>query len=133
MAGIDFIHHRGRRVLLLDFCGVGDAARALKLMAEARALVTAQPRDRTLLTVVDVQGMTVDNQVLKGFGDLAAHNAPWVLASAVCNATQLGRVMARANGVMTRRTFALCDSRAAALDYVVEEAAKASAAAKPPA
>jgi hypothetical protein len=34
---------------------------------------------------------------------------------------------------MTRRTFALCDSRAAALDYVVEEAAKASAAAKPPA
>src|SRR4051812_50226578 len=101
MAGIEFIQHQGRRVLLLDFCGVADPSRAMQLIAESRAMVAAQPPGKHLLTVLDVERMTVNNEVMQGFRDLASHNAPWVLASAVCNASQLGRLMTRANGVIT--------------------------------
>ncbi len=127
MAGVQFIEHQGRRVLLLDFTEVDDPGESLRLMAEARSVVAAQPRRKELLVIVDVKRMTVNEGVLAAFRELAAHNAPWVLASAVCHADRLGRVMTRANGVMTGRTFTMFDDRQKALDWIVTQGAAAAA------
>jgi hypothetical protein len=127
MAGITFIEHKGRRVLMLDFSRVHETAEALGLMAQAKAMVSAQPKRKELLTVVDVQGMRVNEEILKAFVALATHNAPWVLASAVAIPNQLGQVITRAQGVMANRTLKMFDTRTEALDWVVAEAAKATA------
>ena len=65
--------------------------------------------------------MSVNDEVLQDFRELAQHNAPWVLASAVCNATQLGRVMTRAQAVMTGRTLVMFDDRQQGLDWLVTQ------------
>ena len=111
MAGIAFIEHKGKRVLLLDFTSVRDTQLALQLIAQARATVASQPQRKELLTVTDVKGMTYDEEINKAFVELGKSNAPWVRASAVCNTSTIGRVITRANNVATGRTFALFDSR----------------------
>jgi len=121
MAGIQFIEHEGRRVLLLDFTEVSDTAESLRLIARARALVAAQPRRKELLVALDVKRMTTNDEVLHAFRELAAHNAPWVLASAICNPSRLGKVITRAHGVMTGRTFMIFDDRVKALDWLVAQ------------
>ncbi len=45
---------------------------------------------------------------------LGKHNAPWVRASAICNSSNIGRLIARANNMVMGRSFATFDSRAAA-------------------
>ena len=95
MAGIQFIELQGRRVLLLDFTAT-EPAEALQLIAQSRALVAAQPRRKELLVAVDVKRMTTNDEVLESFQELARHNAPWVLASAICNPSRLGKVITRA-------------------------------------
>ena len=126
MPGIQFIQHQGRRVLLFDFTGVAETEEALRLMAQARAVVAAQPRRKELLIAVDVKGMTTNDTMLEAFRNLARHNAPWVLASAICSPSRLGRVITRANGVITGRTFEMFDDRQKGLDWLVTQDATAS-------
>ena len=118
MAGIQFIEHRGKRILLLDFSGVRDTQLALQLIEQARALVAAQPQRKDLLTVTDVKGMVYNDEINKAFLGLGKDNAPWVRASAICNTSDIGRLITRANNITTGRSFRLFDSRAAALDWV---------------
>ena len=53
MAGIEFVQHRGKRILLLDFSGIRDAQVALQLIDQARARVASQPQRKELLTVTE--------------------------------------------------------------------------------
>lgn len=122
MAGIQFIEHRGRRILLLDFSGVRLTDVALQLIEEARALVATQPQRKDLLTVTDVKGMVYNDRINKAFIGLGKHNAPWVRTSAICNTSDIGRLITRANNITTGRSFRLFDSRAEALDWVTEAA-----------
>lgn len=130
MAGIQFIELQGRRVLLLDFTAT-EPAEALQLIAQSRALVAAQPRRKELLVAVDVKRMTTNDEVLESFQELARHNAPWVLASAICNPSRLGKVITRAHGVITGRSFEIFDDRQKALDWLVSHGASAAAEPKP--
>lgn len=125
MAAIGFIEHDGKRVLLLDFTGIRDTQLALQLIAQARAMVAAEPQRKELLTVTDVKGMIYNDEINQAFVALGKNNAPWVRKSAVCNTSTIGRVITRANNVATGRSFALFDSRAEALDWVVTDAAAA--------
>jgi hypothetical protein len=127
MAGIEFIEHLGKRLLLLDFTAVKDTQVALRLIEQARALVAAQPQRKDLLTVTDVKGMTYNEEINKALVALGKHNAPWVRASAICNPSTLGKVITRANNLATGRSFKIFDSRAEALDWVVAQADEAPA------
>jgi hypothetical protein len=130
MAAIAFIEHVGKRVLLLDFAGVRDAQLALQLIAQARAMVAAEPQRKELLTVTDVKGMVYNDEINKAFVALAKHNSPWVRASATCNTSTIGKLITRANNVATGRSFATFDSRAEALDWVVAQAGAVTTTAK---
>ncbi|HZX94434.1 MAG TPA: hypothetical protein VFE90_07945 [Myxococcales bacterium] len=122
MAGIEFIEHQGKRVLLLDFTAVKDTQVALRLIEQARALVAAQPQRKDLLTVTDVKGMIYNDEINQALLVLGKHNTPWVRASAICNPSTLGKVITRANNLSTGRSFRVFDSRAEALDWVVAQA-----------
>ena len=122
MAGIEFVEHRRKRVLLLDFSGVRDAQVVLQLIGQARALVAAQPQRKELLTVTDVKGMVYNDEINKALAELGKHNAPWVRLGAVCNPSLLGKVITRANNMSSGRTFEIFDSRAEALDWIVAQA-----------
>jgi hypothetical protein len=123
MAGIEFIQHQGKRILVLDFSGLRDTQVVLQLIEQARALVAAQPQRKELLTVTDVKGMIYNEEINKALSALGKHNAPWVRAGAVCNPSTLGKVITRANNMSTGRTFRIFDSRSEALDWAATQAA----------
>jgi hypothetical protein len=50
-----------------------------------------------------------------------------VRASAICNASKIGRLITRANNLVMSRSFALFDSRDEALDSVVAQPASPAA------
>ena len=75
MAGIGFIEHKGKRVLLLDFTGIRDTQVALQLIAQARATIAAEPPRKQLLTVTDVKGMIYNDEINQAFVTLGKSNA----------------------------------------------------------
>ncbi len=93
MARTDFIEHKGRKIVFMNFAGVHNTGEALMVIEEARAFVASQPRRRDLLVLTDVTGSIQDSRVVDGLKALAAHDTPWVLASAVVGLSPLKRIV----------------------------------------
>lgn len=124
MAGSTWIEHRGRRVLYDDFRDVADPREALELIRRAREMVAAEP-PRSVRILTNVAGAHFDSAVIQAMKDFAAHNTPYVVASAVVGLSGLQRVAYRAVTLLTRRNIPAFDDETAALDWLVAQAADA--------
>lgn len=82
----------GTRVLLIDLSGFPGPLDGLPHISAARDEVALQPR-RSLCCVVDVTGSRFNVEVVEALKDLAAHNKPYVIASAVVGVSGLQRVI----------------------------------------
>ena len=116
-----FIEHAGRRILLMDFSHIDDVLEAAQVIETARQFVAAQPKERTLLTLVDVTESTFDDRVIDKLKELAAHNTPWVLAGAVVGMSGLQKVMYRVIVTFSRRKLAAFDTPEQAKAWLVQQ------------
>jgi hypothetical protein len=129
-----FIEHAGRRIVFMNFAAVNDLAEALAIIDEAQRFIAAQPRDGSLLTLVDVVGSRFDENVVQALKKLAAHNRPWVLAGAVVGMTPLQRVVYRIVNTFTGRRLAAFETHEEAKEWLVRQARTAAPReARPPA
>ncbi|MEO6778698.1 MAG: hypothetical protein ABI194_04525 [Gemmatimonadaceae bacterium] len=80
------------RVLLIDLSGFGAPLDSLPHISAARDEVASQP-PKSLCCVVDVTGSRFNIEVVEAVKDLAAHNIPYVIASAVVGVSGLQRVI----------------------------------------
>jgi hypothetical protein len=129
-----FIEHAGRRIVFMNFAAVNDLEEALGIIEEARRFVAAQPRDGTLLTLVDVGGSRFDERVVQALKKLAAHNRPFVLAGAVVGMTPLQRVVYRIINTFSGRRLAAFQTHEEAKEWLVRQARSAAGSqAQPPA
>ncbi|HVO17615.1 MAG TPA: hypothetical protein VMU15_00055 [Anaeromyxobacter sp.] len=79
-----FIQHNGKRILRLDYTLL-DPPGVIAFMEEARRLIAGEPQGSVLLlSIVPPHISDAVVNALKGF---AAHNVPFVLASAIVGAT----------------------------------------------
>ena len=115
-----FIEHRGVRLCFLDFHDVSDTPRALEAIAEARAIVARQP-PRSVRTLVYVKGSRFDQEIVKAMKELAEHNKPFVIASAIVGMERLHRVVLTAVATFTRRKFATFTDLDAAKDWLAQQ------------
>src|SRR5215469_3223263 len=106
MSRTRFIEHAGKRIVLMDFSGVQDLAEALRIIEEARAFVAAQPREKTMLTLVDVHDSRFDDNVVAALKRLAAHNRPWVAAGSVVGMSAIQRIVFRIVNTFSGRNLA---------------------------
>jgi hypothetical protein len=78
-----FIEHRGKRVLLLDYTGLGDDPAELQAEIErTKAVISAEPPG-TVLTLTDVRGARITPANVRAMKELVQHNVPYVRWSAV--------------------------------------------------
>lgn len=82
----------GRPALLMDLSGFATASDALPFIHAARDVVSTQPA-RSLYGVVDVTGSRLDARVLEAMKELAAHNAPFMIASGIVGVDGLRRMI----------------------------------------
>jgi hypothetical protein len=84
MLAPEFLQHHGKRILRLDYSGLSQED-IVSLMQQAMPVIAAEPAGSVrLLSVVRIHVTEAVGEALKRF---AAHNAPFVLASAIVGAT----------------------------------------------
>ena len=121
MPRTQFIEHGGRRIVYMDFTNVGDAGEALRVIEEARLFVAVQPREKTLLTLVNVENSRFDDRVVKALRELAAHDQPWVMAGAVVGMSPLQRVIHRVVNAFSGRRLAAFETVEEAKAWLVRQ------------
>lgn len=115
-----FIEHKGRQILYYDFAGIGDVDLGLRVVQAARPKILGQP-PRSVRTLVTVRDSKFDTRIAKAVQELARHNKPFVLASAIVGLSGLQRVILTAVMRATGRTFATFDDVEAAKDWLVAQ------------
>lgn len=115
-----FIEHKGRQVLLLDYSGVRDPDEAVREIRHSMEVVAGQPRD-SLLVLTLVRDARYNAAVLQAMKELAAHNAPYVRASAAVGLGGLHRIAYQAVILFSKRNIRTFDSEADALEWLVSQ------------
>ena len=116
-----FIEHEGRRILLLDFSDIWSVNEAVEVIETARRFVAAQPKERTLLTLVNVKDTAYDDRVIDKLKELAAHNRPWVLAGAVVGMSGMQKIMYRVVTAFSGRKLAALNTVEQAKEWLVKQ------------
>jgi hypothetical protein len=112
-----FIDHGGKRILLFDFEGLRDPAESLREIENAKAFVATQPR-KSLRILTNVRDTRYNGAVLQGMKELAKHDEPYVIASAVIGLTGLLRIAYTAITTFSRRNIAVFGTEKEALDWL---------------
>ena len=114
-----FIDHAGKRILLFDFEGLKEPSESLAEIENAKAFVATQPR-RSLRILTNVRDTRYNAAVLQGMKELAKHDEPYVIASAVVGLTGLLRIAYTAITTFSRRNIAVFDNDREALDWLAK-------------
>jgi hypothetical protein len=113
-----FIEHQGREILLYDFGGLTDVDEGLRTVQASRPRILGRPPG-SVRTLVNVKDSRFDTRIARALQELARHNKPFVLASAIVGLSGLQRVILSAVMRATGRTFATFDEVEAAKDWLV--------------
>jgi hypothetical protein len=120
---VGFIEEQGCRLVLLDFSGLKESAAALAQIGAARQFFERLPKQKAILTLVDVSRMRFDNAVLKAFQDLTRHDEPWERAVAVFGLYGIGLIAFRANNLLTGGRLRGFSGREEAVAWLVKQGA----------
>jgi hypothetical protein len=78
-----FIEHAGKRILFLEYTGLGsDLAELLAEIEKTKRIISTQPLG-SVLTLSDVRGSKITPGNVRAMKELVAHNEPFVRWSAV--------------------------------------------------
>jgi len=119
MERIQFIEHKGKQILHLDF------ARAMpdevvKSSKAAMVVIAKQPA-KSLRTLTDVTEMKFDTAATQILKDLAKHNAPYVVAGAVVGITGLKQIIYNAVIKFSGRNLVVFDTPDQAKEWLITQ------------
>jgi hypothetical protein len=117
---VKFFEHAGKEILLVDFSHSNDVAGVKTVADECRRVIISRPF-ASVRTLVTVEGTWFDKETIQVSSDLAAHNRPYVVRSAVIGVTGLRQIAFNAIVALTRRNMRMFDSRDEALAWLVAE------------
>ena len=122
---IRFTDHQGQRILIFDFEGMKDPEASLREIDRARLFVAAQPL-KSLRVLTRVRDARYNGPVLNGMKELAAHDEPYVIASAVVGLSGLLRIAYTAVTAFSKRNIRVFDTDQEALDWLASQPAGAA-------
>jgi hypothetical protein len=106
----------------MDFARIEEPSVLLQEIEEARKFVAQQPRRKELLTLVDLSGIRFNDEVLKAFRDLNAHDEPFEKAAAVCGLSKIGAIAFRAQNLMSGGRLGGFEKKEDALKWLLAQA-----------
>ncbi len=119
MQRVQFIEHKGKKILSFDFsgCKADDVAGIIK---EAQTAIATQPPAsvRVLTNVTDTEMSRATSDLMKGF---TTFNKPYVACSAVVGVMGLKKVIYNAILVLTGRHIATFDTLEAAKEWLAAQ------------
>ena len=120
MAKTEFKEHRGKRIARLDFANIAEEKDALAAIAEAAAIIQAQP-PKSLYTLTIVRGSRFNSTVLSAIKKLASENIPFVRAGAIVGMGTLHKAAYLTVMYFSKRTIPAFDTEEEALAWIGEQ------------
>ncbi len=119
MERIQFIEHKGKQILHLDFRNT-KADEVIKVINGAKPVIAAQPA-KSIRTLTDVTDMNFDTKATQALKEFASHNAPYVNAAAVVGITGLKQIIYNAVIKFSGRNLVVFDTSAQAKEWLVNQ------------
>lgn len=119
MERVQFIEHKGKQVLVIDFQGC-TAEEMYAVVDQVEEVVTAQPRGSVLL-VADYTGTRVTKETAARIKEATARDVPYVKHAAWVGVEAIPAPLFRAIEAFSTRKFVPFKTRADALDWLVEQ------------
>lgn len=119
MNRIQFIDHKGRKILHLDFSHA-KSDEVLRIIADARTTIGAQPH-KSVFTLTDVTETGFNAAVSEAMKDFVAHNKPFIAASAVVGVNGLKQIIFNAVMKFSGRQLHAFGSLAEAKDWLAAQ------------
>ena len=116
---VQFIEHRGKRVLLLDFshCGRDEM---MNVLSDAQATIAEEPHN-SVLVMADFTDATVDKAVATRIKEALVLDRPYVRRSYWVGTEHLPKVYYENFKIFSQRDFPTFKTREEALDWLVTE------------
>lgn len=118
MARVNFIEHKGRKLLHLDFSHC-KADEVLQVIDQAKSVIGSQP-PKSIMTLTDVTETGFNSKVSEAMKEFVEHNKPFVAASAVVGVTGLKQIIFNAVVRFSGRQLHAFDSLDQAKDWLAQ-------------
>jgi hypothetical protein len=119
MERIQFIEHKGKQILHLDFANA-KPGEVVKSSRAAMSVIAKHP-PKSLRTLTDVTDMKFDAESTQVLKELASHNAPYVVAGAVVGITGLKQIIYNAVIKFSGRNLVVFDNTDQAKEWLATQ------------
>ena len=116
---IHFVEHKGKRILLIDFCGA--TAQQMQLLLEHVRITVAQHARESLLTLGDFTDAQVDRTVATTIKEVLTLDRPFVKKTAWVGTDQIPRAFLESFHNFSQRDIVTFKTREEAMDWLAEE------------
>ena len=120
MERTNFIDHKGKKILHLNFSNSKDPKELLNAIAYAQALVAKNP-PKSLLCLTDVSDSIFPSELVDAMKNLAKANAPYVKASALLGITGMKKYILNAAMQFSGRKLVAFEEAEAAKDWLISQ------------
>ena len=121
MSRTSFLVYKDQRILEMDFTELKDPKDILEHVAQAKAFVATQPKN-SLLVLLKVTNSTFNTEIVSALKDLADHDKPYVIASAIVGISGLMSLILKTIARATGRSFKPFGDDQSAMDWLIKKA-----------
>lgn len=120
MERVQFIQHKGRKILHLNFADCR-SDEVLQVIEQAKSTIKTQSH-QSVYTLTDVTNTAFNSAVSEAMKEFVLHNKPYVAASAVVGVTGLKQIIFNAVMKLTGRKLTAFEDLNAAKDWLASHA-----------
>jgi len=122
MAGVYELNHKGKNILCLDLADLTtqDKPEFHTHIESAKKKIQLQPQ-KSMLVITNVTNIRFDSEMATSIREYAAHNTPYVKASALVGVSGLQKIIVQAVKKFTGRDFYLADTMEEAKEWLVKQ------------
>lgn len=118
----EIINYKGKKIYYLNASGmtIKDIDKIRAGMDKVKSIVKKAPR-KSVLMITNVTNVRFNSEMAQLFKDYAAHNTPYVKASALVGISEIQKVILSTVKTLTGRDYYLANDLQEAKDWVVRQ------------
>jgi hypothetical protein len=120
MNRVEFVSHRGMRILQIDYGGLAAGDELQQVIDQASSAMAGEPPG-SVLGLINLSGLRYSLRAMRMLSEKGAENAPYIRARAVIGLPPVAMPVLEEVGPFTSRPIRAFESREEALDWLVEQ------------
>lgn len=119
MERVQFVTHKGKKILLEDFSNLNPGQEFTKTFKKAQGMIAAEPKN-SVLAVFDATGCSFNSDMIDQMKNFTKANTPFIKKSAVVGMNGLLQVALSTVSKFSGRDFISFKTREEAMDFLAD-------------